>query len=81
MCGIRSHGCGHFFTFYHGLDCRAGGLVTQRHNEIRDALGDTASKVHKEIYPMGACFERVCTHSRLIGVHGEWQPQTIYGID
>ena len=38
-------GCGDKFTFQHALDCRKGGLVTQRHNEVRDALGDLASKV------------------------------------
>ena len=26
-----------------------GGLVTQRHNKIRDALGDISAMVHKEV--------------------------------
>ena len=38
-------GCGDKFTFQHALDCRKGGLVTQRHNEVWDALGDLASKM------------------------------------
>ena len=37
-------GCGDKFTFQHALECRKGGLVTQRHNEVKDALGDLASR-------------------------------------
>lgn len=34
-------GCGHnHFTLEHALDCKTGGLVTRRHNEVRDVLGD-----------------------------------------
>ena len=29
--------CGCQFSTEHALDCRTGGLVIQRHNEIRDA--------------------------------------------
>ena len=38
-------GCGDSFTLYHALDCHHGGLVTRRHNEVRDAVGDLASLV------------------------------------
>ena len=38
-------GCGATFTVDHALDCRFGGLVTRRHNEVRDAVGDLASLV------------------------------------
>ncbi|KAL5473942.1 hypothetical protein EMCRGX_G028511 [Ephydatia muelleri] len=31
--------CGEVFSLTHALDCRKGGLVIQRHNEIRDAIG------------------------------------------
>ena len=37
------------FTTGHALDCKKGGLVIQRHNEIRDALGDLASIAYKEV--------------------------------
>ena len=33
-------GCGAPFDLVHALDCRKGGLVIQRHNEVRDAFGD-----------------------------------------
>ena len=35
--------------YEYALDCRKGGLVIQRHNEIRDALGDLASIAYKEV--------------------------------
>ena len=42
-------GCGDKFTFQHALDCRKGRFVTQRHNEVRDALGDLASIAFKGV--------------------------------
>eukprot|EP00731_Ephydatia_muelleri_P010942 Em0005g1528a len=33
----------------HALDCRKGGLIIQRHNEVRDALGDLASIAFREM--------------------------------
>ena len=42
-------GCGSAFSLSHALDCRKGGLVTQRHNEVQDALGDLAALAHKDV--------------------------------
>jgi len=42
-------GCGEDFSLTHVLDCRKGGLVTQRHNEVRDALGDLAALGYSEV--------------------------------
>ncbi|KAL5489435.1 hypothetical protein EMCRGX_G018527 [Ephydatia muelleri] len=39
---------GEAFSLTHALDCRKGGLVIQRRNEIRDAIGDLASIVYTE---------------------------------
>jgi hypothetical protein len=43
---LQSHcdGCGAKFSVRHGLECKKGGLVISRHNEIRDELSDLASK-------------------------------------
>ena len=41
----RCDGCGTALTLQHALDCKKGGLVIQRHNEIRDCIGDIASQV------------------------------------
>ena len=42
-------GCGASFNLSHALICRKGGLVTQRHNEIRDALGDLSSLAWSQV--------------------------------
>ena len=44
-------GCGSPSSLDHFLICRKGGLITQHHNEIRDAIGDLASLV-------GSCVKR-----------------------
>jgi hypothetical protein len=43
---LPSHcdGCGQKFSIPHALECKKGGLVNLRHNEIRDELIDLASK-------------------------------------
>ena len=38
-------GCGAPFSVEHSLDCRFGGLVTRRHNEVKDVFNDLASLV------------------------------------
>ena len=42
-------GCEGPFDMTHALDCKKGGLVTQQHNEVRDALGDIAALAYKEV--------------------------------
>ena len=46
---VHCDGCGEDYSLTHALDCRKGGLVTQRHNEIRDALGDLAALGYREV--------------------------------
>ena len=42
-------GCGASFDLSHALICRKGALVTQCHNEIRDALGDYSSLAWSQV--------------------------------
>ena len=37
-------GCQAKFSISHALDCKKGGLVTTRHNELRDGVADLAGK-------------------------------------
>ena len=42
-------GCGAQFTTTHALDCRKGGLVSLRHNEVRDLLCELSSMAWKNV--------------------------------
>jgi len=65
-------GCGEVFSLTHALDCHRGGLVTQHHNEIRDALSELAATGYREV----ACEPVVCdgnkVSSALIADLGIW---------
>ena len=74
-------GCGDPFNLTHTLDCKKGGLVTQQHNEVRDALGDIAAPAYNEIVREPVVREAAEARgiSALVadlGVRGVWQPQT-----
>ena len=79
-------GCGESFSFCHALDCRKGGLVTQRHNEIRDALGDLAAMGYKEVLREPVVREANDTQNLPaliadLSVRGVWQAQTVALFD
>ena len=80
LSSMPSHcdGCGSTFGLSHALYCRKGGLVTQRHNEVRDALGDLAALAYKDVIREPIVREGSDTVPALIadlGIRGVWLPQ------
>ena len=76
----KCDGCGASLTLQHALDCKVGGLVIQRHNEIRDCVGDIAAQVWTQVVrePIVREAETQVDDSGLrldLGVRGVWQPQ------
>ena len=68
--------------------CSKGGLVTQRHNEVRDALGDLAAIVYKDAYVVSKPivqeaddFSGRPTLIADLSIRGVWQPQTAALLD
>ena len=45
----RCDGCQQVFDLQHAFSCKKGRLVTLRHNEIRDAVGEHASILWKDV--------------------------------
>ena len=74
-------GCGSASSLDHFLICKKGGLITQRHNEIRDAVGDLASLVWGSVKrePVVKDTSDDDSGETLIAdlcVRGVWLPQT-----
>jgi hypothetical protein len=79
-------GCGEAFDLDHALCCKKGGLIIQRHNEIRDAIGDLSNlvwnQVHREPVVRDADDSRAI--SALVadlGIRGVWEAQTVALLD
>ena len=73
-------GCGAQFNLSHALSCRKGGLVTHRHNEVRDTLGDLASLIWSNVKREPIVREadnKVGTTALVadIAIRGVWMPQ------
>ena len=47
--------CGRDFNITHALDCRKGGLFTQHHNELRDAMGSLAALEQRVAHKPEVC--------------------------
>ena len=72
-------GCGSVFSLSHAMDCRKGGLVTQHHNKVRDALGDLAAFAYKDVIREPVVCEGNAEVPALVadlGIRGVWLPQT-----
>jgi hypothetical protein len=79
-------GCGVSFSLSHALSCKKGGLIIQRHNEIRDAIGDLSALAWKEVVSEPVIRERedfTNTPALIadLGVRGVWAPQTMALFD
>uniref|UniRef100_A0A1X7SKP0 Reverse transcriptase domain-containing protein n=1 Tax=Amphimedon queenslandica TaxID=400682 RepID=A0A1X7SKP0_AMPQE len=76
---INCDGCGSPFDLSHALSCRRGGLVTQRHNEVRDAIGDLAALAWGQVTKEPIVREGDNNTPALIAdlaVRGVWTAQT-----
>ena len=75
----KCDGCGATSSLDHCLICRKGGLVVQRHNEIRDAIGDLAAlawgQVRRETVVVEAGDQHGETLIADLCVRGVWLPQ------
>jgi hypothetical protein len=77
-------GCGSAFTVTHALDCKKGGLVTQRHNEVRDLLYDLSAIAWNQTVKEPVIVEATSDQEALIGdisARGVWQPQATAVMD
>jgi hypothetical protein len=79
-------GCGETFSIDHALNCKKGGLIILRHNEIRDAVGDLASiawtQVHREPVVREANDAKgLPALVADLGIRGVWEPQALALLD
>ena len=77
-------GCENPSSVQHALDCRKGGLVIKRHNEIRDILGDICLLVTNNVVKEPIVRDASDTESGLIadlGIRGLWEPQVDALVD
>ena len=77
-------GCGSPFSLNHALICRKGGLIIQRHNEVRDAVGDFAALVWGRVVSEPVVRDASVDGEALIadlGARGVWEPQAMVLFD
>ena len=77
-------GCGAPFSLDHALVCRKGGLIIQRHNEVRDAVGDLAALVWGRVVSEPVVRDASVDGDALIadlGVRGVWELQAMALFD
>jgi hypothetical protein len=58
-------GCGSTFDLSHALSCRKGGLVTRRHNQVRDVVAGVLSIIWNNIKFKGSFSRFANTYCRL----------------
>jgi len=70
-------GCGAPFSLDHALICRKVGLIIQRHNEVRGAVGDLATLVLGQVVSEPVVRDISADSEALIadlGARGVWEP-------
>ena len=68
----------------HALVCRKGGLIIQRHNEVRDVVGDLAALVWGHVVSEPVVRDTSVDGEALIadlGARGVWEPQAMALFD
>jgi len=73
------YGCGMQFTIEHALDSHFRGLVSCRHNEVCDAIGDLASLIWSPVMKVPiVCDSSDCSDTLIADLcaRGTWEPQT-----
>ena len=80
----KCDGCGSAFDLPHALSCKKGGLISLRHNEVRDVLGDLSSlawsNVQKEPLIREHSNEQPALRADLL-VRGVWSYQDTASFD
>ena len=79
-------GCSAPFSVQHALKCKRGGLIIQRHNEIRDAVGDLANLVWSQVQREPVVRDANDSEGNPalvadLSIRGVWQPQTLALLD
>ena len=82
LLNIHPHcdGCGEPFSTSHALDCRKGGLIVQRHNEIRDVIIELSSQIWSQTIKEPVIDDSPDSDRNLkadIGIRGVWQSQAM----
>ena len=78
-------GCGLPFTVNHALDCKKGGLVVQRHNEVCDVISHLSAMAWNQVVkePVTRDSSDSGSNDNLrgdIAVRGVWQSQTVSAL-
>ncbi|KAL1453334.1 hypothetical protein WDU94_007478 [Cyamophila willieti] len=73
---LHSNGCGQRgFDLNHALCCKTGGLITRRHNEVRDLLGELCEKAWGNVTKEPLVIEDGPGLRGDLSVRGVWEAQ------
>ena len=81
---MKCDGCGEDFHVQHALICKKGGLITQRHNEFRELLGDLSCLAWAYTQKQPVISEHSENQKALradLLINGVWRPQETASFD